>query len=329
MRKLILLLLFGISIHALAQNPCAPPVVYVNGTSWKCSGYKDTLRVTGPAGTTYLWNNGRTNTSYVTGPIFADSTFYVVATNGGCSDTTFFKVTLRTPPTITYIPPAVACAGSSVMLRANASGTGPFIYKWMPGGQTTDTISVSPTTPTSYTVIVSNGCKSTKATMVYVYNPSMSACCDATISLGDSVMLAAQGNEANMIFHWLPYAKCITSTCDSVMVSPKATTTYTIVGTDTIGCQVERLVTVVVGPATTSDYAGTIVAPNPTGTEFSVYIEHPGIVIVRDVTGRVVFSEMENPGTLTFGKDFHSGVYFLYIEGKPEVKLVKLFHPIK
>src|SRR5580658_9764044 len=64
----------------------------------RTAGIKDTLYVSGPNGTTYIWNNGNTDTTYYTGPIDADSVFYVVATNGGCSDTARYIMEIRPIP---------------------------------------------------------------------------------------------------------------------------------------------------------------------------------------------------------------------------------------
>src|ERR1051325_366468 len=54
------------------------------------------------------------------------------------------------------------CIGSCATLTAIGNGTPPFHYHWMPGGQTTDTITVCPFAITTYTITVtdSNNCTS-------------------------------------------------------------------------------------------------------------------------------------------------------------------------
>ena len=103
MRKLLLVLLVTVSLNVFAQKPCVGPADTIIGSSWKCKGVRDTLFVHGPSATTYLWSDGQTTTSIFTGRIDADSTFYVIGTNAGCSDTTYFNVTLRLPPTVSII----------------------------------------------------------------------------------------------------------------------------------------------------------------------------------------------------------------------------------
>lgn len=324
MRKIFLLLFIGISLNVFAQKPCTPPVVNVTGTPWKCSGVRDTIHVSGPNGTTYLWNNGNTRTSYVTGPIEADSTFYVVATYGGCSDTTYFTVVLRVRPNISITPPVIMCAGSSVLLYANASGNGAFTYLWTPGGQTTDTITVRPNITTTYAVKISNGCISTKSTTVTPDNPAMTACCDKTILLGDDTILVASGNSI-FRYQWFPSTElvCLNISCDSVIVTPTVTTTYTVVGTDTLGCQLERILTIAVEKRSNSPFL-TTANPNPTFTTFTVSMQSNFNLLVRDEIGRVVISEQENAGTITFGKELSPGLYFMFIDGIFSGNLIKL-----
>lgn len=73
--------------------PLPKPVI--SGASLKCKGSRDTLTVAG--GKTYLWSNGNTTTTYVTGPIQADSTITVTAYNVlGCSHDTTFKIAVDT-----------------------------------------------------------------------------------------------------------------------------------------------------------------------------------------------------------------------------------------
>ncbi len=55
------------------------PTASVTGTSVKCKGKTDTLTAGG--GTSYLWSNGSTKSTYITGPINADSTITLVAYN--------------------------------------------------------------------------------------------------------------------------------------------------------------------------------------------------------------------------------------------------------
>lgn len=225
--------------------PLPKPVV--NGTVSKCQGMNDTLTVSSSVNpTTYLWNNGATATTIITGTLTEDTTLYVTAYNKlGCPVKEGFTITVKTLPDVTVNPSTVACSGNAVTLKATAKGTGPFTYLWSPGGATTDNISVNPDSTVTYSVTVSNGCLTTKTTQVIPDNPVLSACCDNTILLGDDTILVAHGS-TTLPYHWSPSVNCLNPSCDSVQVTPTVTTTYTVTLTDSFGCQLERIITIIV-----------------------------------------------------------------------------------
>ena len=101
--------------------PLAKPIV--SGTTTKCKGQIDTLQVTNSVNpATYLWSDGKTTTTIVTGGIDADSTFYVTAFNSlGCpvTDTLHVNVIPYATATITYPP---GCGANITTITANASG---------------------------------------------------------------------------------------------------------------------------------------------------------------------------------------------------------------
>jgi hypothetical protein len=328
MKKIILLLFVGVSVSAFAQYPCIPPVVTVTGSAWKCHGEKDTLTVSGTSGNTYLWNNGSTRTTYITGDIDADSTISVIGTNGGCSDTAYFTIILKTPPVITTAPIA-SCTGLPIELVPNITGTGPFTYSWSTGA-TTDSIGVpSPadSTHVTYTLTVSNGCSSANTFTVTAEFPTLSACCTSTVSVGNNIILSASGNCISYAWQPSSSAVCLNTSCDSVRVSPAITTTYSVTGTDAAGCQVTGFVTVIVEPAgiptiNGSDFVN--IYPNPSSSAFTVTLRNKTEIKLCDITGRMLFSELENAGNVIFGKGLNPGIYFLFIDGKPGIKIVKL-----
>ncbi|HTB32899.1 MAG TPA: gliding motility-associated C-terminal domain-containing protein, partial [Bacteroidia bacterium] len=220
------------------------PKPIIKGTDWKCKGVKDTLTVTG--GTTYVWQNGSTKTTYYTGPINSDSTITLIAFNSlNCPDTTTFNITLRDAPTVNITPPTLTCANSPVILTANATGFGNLTYKWSPGNGTSSSITVTDSVPTTYTVLVNDGCNSEKTVLITPINPPISACCDKTILTGDDTTIVAYGKSL-ISYSWTPAVICKNPICDTVTVNPSVTTTYTVIGTDSSGCQVERIITIVV-----------------------------------------------------------------------------------
>lgn len=327
MKKALLILLIGISNSVFAQHPCVPPVININGSSWECKGEIDTLTVSGPKGTTYMWNNGNTNTSIIT-YINANKTFYVIATNGGCSDTGYFTVTLRLPPSVRANPPSAFCAGNPITLTASATGTNPpFRYAWSTG-QTGSSITINPgpDSTTTYTVVASNGCYGATTITITPEVPILYACCGNNISPGDSVLLITKGN--SVYYQWQPAVRCLNPPlCDSVEATPTVTTSYTVTGTDSLGCQADQILLITVSPAGVQSISGAKlvnVYPNPSSTEFTLSLQNKAFLQVADITGRILFSEMENAGNAAFGKELNPGIYFLIVDGKAVGKLVKL-----
>lgn len=233
-----------------------------------------------------------------------------------------------TPPTVSLTGPSETCSGDSITLSAAATGTTPYTYLWEPGGQTTYKIAVTPPGTTTYTCTVSNSCGTVSAIItVTVDNPSLFACCDDTIKAGHDTILVASGSSDIVSYSWSPAGTCLSASCDSVKVSPVITTNYTVTATTNVGCQVERVLTVVVDPSAIPTISGTDfvnVYPNPSSTEFTIDLQTKAKIDVCDITGRLLFSKEENAGTISFGKELNPGMYFLFINGKPGVKVVKL-----
>jgi gliding motility-associated-like protein len=273
-----------------------------------------------------VWGNGSTKSSYYTGDINADSTITVTAYNSlGCEKDTSFLITVRTL-TVTVGPPVLACPGQPVLLTATAIGTGPYTYLWTPGGKTTDTITVSPDTITNYVVTVSNGCKTSKTITVTPDYPSLFACCSTTIVVGGDTIITASG--ANIIsYQWIPATGLNCDTCKTVTATPTVTTTYTVIGTDNLGCQTERIVTItvetpcfnfVVPNVFTPDFSGT----GPMGTfDKLFYIKTENLsawsIVIYDRWGKEMFKST-NPiqywdGNTEGGSKASDGVYYYII----------------
>ncbi len=129
----------------------AKPVVSQSGTTSLCDGSSVTL--SGPAGFTYSWSDGRTLQDIV---VTVSGNYSVVVTDGtGCSSepSDAIIVTANTTPG----KPIVEVFGSTALCGTNTVGllapSGFSIYQWS-GGQTTQGINVS--TAGSFSVVVGN-----------------------------------------------------------------------------------------------------------------------------------------------------------------------------
>jgi len=118
-----------------------------------CEGSSTILTATG--GTSYTWNTGATTASITVSPS-ATTSYSVTVTDGMTSDTDAVEVTVNALPTANAGLDVTIDEGNSITLTASGGGT----YLWNTGA-TSSSITVSPTTNTTYSVTVSqNGCSS-------------------------------------------------------------------------------------------------------------------------------------------------------------------------
>ncbi|MFN7014008.1 MAG: RCC1 domain-containing protein, partial [Bacteroidia bacterium] len=157
-------------------------------------------------------------------------------------------------PSISYwinVNNATICQGQSAVLTANTNATGG-VWLWSTGDNT-QSITVSTTTSTTYTVnyILPNGCI-LSATATVTVNPLPNITItpqNPSICLGQSIVLTASG--ANN-YVWTPNNTLNTNTGAVVTAMPTATTTYTVTGTNAFGCSGSAQTTVSVLPNPTT-----------------------------------------------------------------------------
>ncbi len=138
-----------------------------------CSG--NSTQLSGSGGVIFNWSPSvGLNATNIPNPIASPTTTtsYILTVsdvNNSCISKDTVIVTVISSPTASITPVnSEICAGSSVTLTATGGGT----YLWNPGGATTSSITVSPTSNSSYTVIVTaaNGCTANATANVFV-NP--------------------------------------------------------------------------------------------------------------------------------------------------------------
>lgn len=144
-------------------NVVPGPTVTVNNATI-CGGQTATLTATTTAtGGTYLWSPGGATTQTINVSPATTTSYTVTYSNGNCSSAPATGVvTVSASPTLS-VNSSTICQGASATLTATASPSGG-TYLWTPGGATTQTLTISPTTTTTYSVTYSlNGCSSSSA----------------------------------------------------------------------------------------------------------------------------------------------------------------------
>ncbi len=199
----------------------AKPIV-ASTSATTCVGSSATISATGAS--TYAWNTGATTAALTTTPT-ANTSYTVIGTAAtGCTNSAVGTISVTSLPTV-VASSATICNGSSVLL----TGSGASTYSWSTGA-ITSTISVSPTTNTTYTVTgtAASGCKKTAVGSVTVNAlPTVSAT-SATICAGSAGTLTASGAST---YSWNTGVNG-----SSLSASPTANTNYTVVGSSTSGC---------------------------------------------------------------------------------------------
>ncbi|MCC7331406.1 MAG: gliding motility-associated C-terminal domain-containing protein [Flavobacteriales bacterium] len=219
----------------VVSNPVAN-ITPSNANGEVCTGSSIVLTATG--GGTYLWNDNSTLDSIVVSPT-VNTTYTVIVTVGSCTDTTTYNVTVNSLPTGLITGNNTICSGETTTLTASGGVT----YQWN-SGDVLDSIVVSPTVTTPYTVIVtdSNGCKNSVNLNVTVNNlPVVSISGNTTLCEGQNTTLVSNGA--------ISYVWNTTDTTSSIIISPVlGQTVYTVVGTDANGCKDTTQSVVTVNP---------------------------------------------------------------------------------
>ncbi|MFH0865123.1 MAG: PKD domain-containing protein [Bacteroidota bacterium] len=190
-----------------------------------CEGSFSTISATG--GTSYLWSNGSVSSSQIIAPSVTTNYFVTVTGANGCTASDVVTINVNNLPVANAGVDETVCQGQSATLNASG-GTS---YLWSTG-VTTASVSVTPTSTTTYSVTVTNagGCSATDNAVVSVlYLPTANAGTDQTICLGQAATLTASLGTS---YQWNTGA-----TTATIIVSPSvSSTTYTVTVTSSNGC---------------------------------------------------------------------------------------------
>lgn len=199
------------------------PAIYAGLDQSICIGNPAIFNATGAF--SYSWSNGVANNT----PFSPTTTgTYVVTGTGanGCVKTDTMTITVNPLPIVNAGSNQAICLGQNASLNA----TGAVSYSWSPGNGATASITVSPTTTTSYIVTGTNAnaCQGKDTVVVTIKPlPTIYAGIDKAICLGDSVALTASGS---------PLISWNNGIFNSVYFYPTATSTFTVTGTGANGC---------------------------------------------------------------------------------------------
>jgi hypothetical protein len=211
----------GTSTVLVSVEPTPQPQI-VNDSV--CLGQTGTLFVSNvSAGGTYLWSTGATTASLSAAPT-TNTTYSVVYTssNGCVAPSVSGDIIVKPNPIVSVVNDTI-CIGSSTTITSTVDLSGG-TYAWSPLPSTSNSITVTPNSTSTYTVIYTlQGCTDTASATVVVNPIPVASTSNTTICFGDVATLNASANLPNGTYLW-----STTETTSSIQVSPATTTTYSV-----------------------------------------------------------------------------------------------------
>ena len=262
------------------------PVSEAGSNTVLCDGDTLTLGAASTVGYTYVWSPGTGLSSTVSssplltvsnpGPGVVSQYYTVTTTWNGCTSRDSANITINPLPVVaTTASQNPICFGQSTIMTASGANS----YNWAlltsPGTSigTGAALNVSPGVTTSYLVTGTSSatCVNTDTITITVNqlpNVAISAAND-TICDGDTIQLNAGGAST---YTWIVQGGGSAGTGTSISVSPSATTTYILNGTDANLCNNSDTITITVNPAATiTGISGTVsLCPGVTGVPYWV-----------------------------------------------------------
>jgi gliding motility-associated-like protein len=284
----------GATTPSIFVNPISNTTYTVTGTKGTCTGSMvanvfvnnlpaltinsnpicvgGSATITANGANTYSWSNGSNNTSSITVSPAANTTYTVIGEINSCTLASVYVLSLTPTPTITAANVNI-CNGATATLIA----TGATNYTWLPSGTQSNSITVSPSVVSTYTVIGDNGsCSAQTTATVFVANGLIAPVNNVNICEGQTATIGTTLNGTSYL--WSNGA-----TTQSISINPNSTTTYSVL--------------VVVGSCSYTGNSTITVVPTPTIllNSASICIGHTATLSASGATNGYTW----NPGNLT------------------------------
>lgn len=284
-----------------------PPTANAGNDITICSGETANLAVSG--GTSYLWDTGAQTANIAVSPTATTTYSVVVTDDNGCTDSDEVMVIVNATPSANAGTDQSICLGESATLTASGGGD----YLW-DTGEPVASITVSPSTTTTYSVVVTaaNGCTSMDEILVAVNGlPIATAANNSPINDGDDLLLTESGGNGETWMWTGPNGFSSTEQNPTITgVGVAGSGTYTVVITDANGCTATASTVVVVEDAIIA--IATSNSPLCEGQKLLLF-ETGGHATTWNWTGPNGFtSTLQNPAISNVNTT-HEGVYSVEI----------------
>ncbi len=247
----------------VCNNISLPDISFTTmGAGWRVAKHNYTFTATGsgqitgfsplgiPQSISFVANQSVTPFSYPT------SNSVVFAINGAATTFTFnqntFSISINSTNFSSNTYTICANSGASVAISpVTPTVGGPWSYTWQPGSISGSPITVSPTASTIYTVTAASGtnCPNTVTVAVTVTN----CCTTPTLTLSAYTQTLCSGQQTTLMalgagsYSFNPG----NITGVSAVVSPTATTIYTVTGSNGVNCTSTKTIQILVNPTPT------------------------------------------------------------------------------
>lgn len=247
----------------------------------------------GNPGSMYLWSNTATTQLVTVGT----GTYMVTVTDpSGCFDSDTISVTTNASPTVSAGQDQSVCVPNSATLTAS----GALGYIWSTNA-TTQTISVNPSTTTTYYVTGYdiNGCSASDVVLVTVL-PASNAQFTASVVGATGIFTNQSTNAATYSWDFGDGSPLNNTANPSHTYSANGTYTVTLTVTGPCGTDTyTQIITISQVGLQDNDLANSLsLFPNPNDGAFTISFDFSKAkdvtIEVLDVTGRIVYSEQEN-----------------------------------
>ena len=198
--------------------------------------FNPTKILTAVANAPLLWSTGATTASITVSPESTTKYYVTVTASNGCIAVDSVLVTAnKAKPTASLTANGNNCITNNAQLFGSASGgTAPYTYSYT-GPNNFTSILQNPTIDSSGTYILTvtdaNGCTDTESIVIFSKVVPIVLVITTEICVGETVTLTASGGVS---YKW--GANANNATTASVMVTPNATTSYTVTVTTADGC---------------------------------------------------------------------------------------------
>jgi gliding motility-associated-like protein len=198
--------------------------------------------------------------SYTQSGVYSDT----LINAAGCDSVINLTLNITGFPAVNVSSVSGTCGQPNGTATATATGgSGNYAYTWSNGATGSF---ISGLSSGNYSVIATdqNGCSSTSQVVVSTTPASgvTLTSSDTILGLNETATLQILGGDT---YNWTPSAGLSCDDCFSVIASPTVSTTYTVTGTDSVGCPYLRVINVIVDIVCNELFVPDIFSPNGIG----------------------------------------------------------------